>query len=100
MGFNSNASTTTSQAARGAASSQVAGNAAWVKDAKNAQEREDMIAAQNWMEAVTGQRFTNGDLWETTKSGAYLCELINKVKPGLSRSMTRRLACRSRAWRT
>ena len=32
-----------------------------------------------WMEAVTGTKFTNGDLWETTKSGVYLCNLINKA---------------------
>ena len=31
------------------------------------------------MEAVTGTKFTNGDLWETTKSGVYLCNLINKA---------------------
>merc|ERR1712196_149124 len=23
-----------------------------------------------------------GDLWETTKSGVYLCKMINKIKPG------------------
>jgi transgelin len=40
------------------------------------------MAAQEWMEAVTGKRFTNGDLWETLKSGVYLCTLLNKVKPG------------------
>merc|ERR1712086_116534 len=45
-------------------SSAVSGNADWVKGAKNAQERADMAAAQRWMEAVTGKRFTNGDLWE------------------------------------
>merc|ERR1711924_373548 len=64
------------------ASSSVSGNADWVKDAKNAQERADMVAAQRWMEAVTGKRFVNGDLWETTKSGVYLCDLINKIAPG------------------
>lgn len=41
-----------------------------------------MIAAKVWMEAVTGEPFINDDLWETTKSGVYLCKLINKVKPG------------------
>merc|ERR1712216_694448 len=42
------------------ASSSVSGNADWVKDAKNAQERADMVAAQRSMEAVTGKRFVNG----------------------------------------
>merc|ERR1712070_76893 len=81
--FNANQKTVSYQSDRGKASSAVSGNADWVKGAKNAQEKADMIAAQEWMEAVTGQRFKNGDLWETTKSGVYLCQLINKVKPGL-----------------
>ena len=42
---------------QGARSSKVTGNASWVGDVKNAQERADAIAAQAWMEAVTGQRF-------------------------------------------
>ena len=33
------------------------------------------------MEAVTEESFVNGDLWETTKSGVYLCKLINKALP-------------------
>jgi len=41
-----------------------------------------MIAAKVWMEAVTREPFVNQDLWETTKSGVYLCKLINAVKPG------------------
>merc|ERR1711907_513665 len=44
-----------------------------------------MIAAKVWMEVVTGEPFVKGDLWETTKSGVYLCKLINKVKPGTVR---------------
>jgi hypothetical protein len=80
--FTSNKAEVDRQAARGKSSSAVSGNADWVKGAKNAQEKADMIAAQDWMEAVTGQRFKNGDLWETTKSGVYLCQLINKVKAG------------------
>lgn len=43
------------------------------------------MAVQNWMEAVTGVPFTNNDLWETTKSGKYLCNLIDKIKPGMLR---------------
>jgi len=70
------------QRARGAASSQVAGQPDWVKNAKNAQEAADMVAAKVWMEAVVGEPFIDGDLWETTKSGVYLCKMINKVKPG------------------
>jgi len=62
--------------------SKVTGNASWVAGTKNAQEHADAVAAQEWMEAVTGKRFTNGDLWETAKSGVYLCTLLNKVKPG------------------
>jgi hypothetical protein len=81
-GFNSNASETSRRSETARGSSAVSGNADWVKGCKNAQEQEDAIAAQRWMEAVTGKRFVNGDLWETTKSGAYLCELINKVAPG------------------
>ena len=60
----------------------VSGQPDWVKDAKNQQEKNDFVAAKEWMEAVTGEPFVNEDLWETTKSGVYLCKLINKVKPG------------------
>jgi len=42
------------------ASGQVQGNASWVAEPKSAQERADSVAAQQWMEAVTGQRFANG----------------------------------------
>jgi len=59
----------------------VTGNASWVGDVKNAQEAADAQAAQAWCEAVTGQPFVNGDLWETTKSGVYLCNLINIIQP-------------------
>jgi hypothetical protein len=31
----------------------VAGTPSWVKDAKNQQERNDFVAAKEWMEAVT-----------------------------------------------
>jgi len=68
--------------AAAAASSSVAGAPDWVKAAKSEQEQNDMLAAQRWMEAVTEESFVNGDLWETTKSGVYLCKLINKIKPG------------------
>jgi len=70
------------QRARGAASSQVKGQPDWVKAAKSQQEQNDMIAAKTWMEAVTGEPFIDDDLWETTKSGVYLCKMINKIKPG------------------
>jgi hypothetical protein len=73
------------QRRRGAESSEVAGMPDWVKSSKSAQERADMIAAKAWMEAVTGDPFVNGDLWETTKSGVYLCKLINKIKSGTVR---------------
>lgn len=68
--------------ARAAQSSAVAGQPDWVKAAKSEQEQNDMIAAKVWMEAVVGEPFVNDDLWETTKSGVYLCKLINKVKAG------------------
>merc|ERR1711865_343022 len=65
------------------AASSVANEASWVGDVRNAQERADAETAQEWMEAVTGTPFTNGDLWATCKSGKYLCDLIDKVKPGI-----------------
>lgn len=61
----------------------VANEAEWVQGCRSEQERLDAQAAQQWMEAVTGVPFTNNDLWETTKSGKYLCNLIDKVKPGI-----------------
>jgi len=62
---------------------RVANEAEWVQGARSEQEKLDAMAAQQWMEAVTGVPFTNNDLWETTKSGKYLCNLIDKVKPGI-----------------
>lgn len=65
------------------AASSVANEASWVGDVRNAQEKADAETAQEWMEAVTGVPFTNNDLWATCKSGKYLCDLIDKVKPGI-----------------
>jgi len=65
--------------------SSVQNEASWVGDVRNAQERADGETAQEWMEAVTGVPFTDGDLWATCKSGKYLCTLIDKVKPGIVR---------------
>jgi len=65
--------------------SSVANEQSWVGDVRNAQERADAETAQEWMEAVTGIPFTDGDLWATCKSGKYLCTLLDKVKPGIVR---------------
>eukprot|EP00656_Telonema_subtile_P014008 TRINITY_DN17122_c0_g1_i3.p1 TRINITY_DN17122_c0_g1~~TRINITY_DN17122_c0_g1_i3.p1 ORF type:complete len:322 (-),score=66.36 TRINITY_DN17122_c0_g1_i3:243-1208(-) len=63
--------------------SRVSNEAAWVGESRSAQERADSLAVQQWMEAVTGTPFTNSDLWETCKSGKYLCMLVDKIKPGI-----------------
>jgi hypothetical protein len=65
--------------------SSVKNQASWVGDVRNAQEKADAETAQEWMEAVTGVPFTDGDLWATCKSGKYLCNLLDKVKPGIVR---------------
>jgi len=82
IGHYDSSSETERRRQQAAESSSVQGAPEWVKEAKNEQERADMLAAKTWMEAVTQEPFTNGDLWETTKTGVYLCKLINKIKPG------------------
>ena len=38
--------------------------------------------ARAWIEAVIGEGPLEGTLQEALKSGAVLCNLINKIKPG------------------
>lgn len=43
---------------------------------------EQEKAAQDWIEAVTGEKFPNSDYAESLHDGVLLCKLMNKLKPG------------------
>jgi len=43
---------------------------------------EQEQATREWIEAVTGEKFSNDDYEEALHDGIILCKLINKLKPG------------------
>ncbi|XP_072434059.1 LIM domain only protein 7-like isoform X2 [Chiloscyllium punctatum] len=45
--------------------------------------------AQRWVEEVTGKSFGNKDFRSALEDGALLCELVNKIKPGVSKKINR-----------
>ncbi|XP_060681888.1 LIM domain only protein 7-like isoform X5 [Hemiscyllium ocellatum] len=45
--------------------------------------------AQRWIEEVTGKSFGNKDFRSALEDGALLCELVNKIKPGVSKKINR-----------
>ncbi|CAF1092668.1 unnamed protein product [Adineta ricciae] len=54
-----------------------------VKDKINLkQDPEQDKAAREWIEAVTGEKFSTDDYAEALHDGVLLCKLMNKLKPG------------------
>ncbi|XP_027700363.1 LIM domain only protein 7 isoform X4 [Vombatus ursinus] len=45
--------------------------------------------AQRWVEAVTEKNFENKDFRASLENGVLLCDLINKLKPGIIRKINR-----------
>ncbi|XP_078402105.1 LIM domain only protein 7 isoform X3 [Cetorhinus maximus] len=45
--------------------------------------------AQRWVEVVTGKSFGNKDFRSALEDGVLLCELVNKIKPGVSKKINR-----------
>ncbi|CAF0974660.1 unnamed protein product [Rotaria sordida] len=43
---------------------------------------EQEKAAQEWVEAVTGEKFPSNDYEDALHNGIILCKLMNKLKPG------------------
>ncbi|UJR07784.1 hypothetical protein I4U23_012066 [Adineta vaga] len=46
------------------------------------QDPEQDKAVQEWIEAVTGEKFSTDDYAEALHDGILLCKLMNKLKPG------------------
>ncbi|XP_038675026.1 LIM domain only protein 7 isoform X1 [Scyliorhinus canicula] len=45
--------------------------------------------AQRWVEVITGKSFGNKDFRSALEDGVLLCELVNKIKPGVSKRINR-----------
>nr|XP_016847773.1 PREDICTED: LIM domain only protein 7 isoform X4 [Anolis carolinensis] len=45
--------------------------------------------ARRWVEAVTGKSFGNKDFRAALENGVLLCDLINKIKPGIIKKINR-----------
>ncbi|KAM7178275.1 LIM domain only protein 7 isoform 2-T2 [Macrochelys suwanniensis] len=45
--------------------------------------------AQRWVEAVTGKSFGTNDFRAALENGVLLCDLINKIKPGIIKKINR-----------
>ncbi|KAM4699830.1 LIM domain only protein 7 isoform 2-T2 [Discoglossus pictus] len=45
--------------------------------------------AQRWVEEVSGKSFENKDFRSALESGVILCDLINKIKPGIIKKINR-----------
>ncbi|XP_048388416.1 LIM domain only protein 7 isoform X4 [Stegostoma tigrinum] len=45
--------------------------------------------AQRWLEEVTGKSFGNKDFRSALEDGVLLCELVNKIKPGVTKKINR-----------
>lgn len=46
-------------------------------------DKEQEQEAQEWIEAVTGERFTQPTFEESLRNGVLLCKLMNKLHPGV-----------------
>ena len=55
---------------------------AGVRDARAEEKQEAFDQAVAYVEQVTGKTYP-GDLWEWLKDGHVLCEMVNKIKPGI-----------------
>ncbi|XP_071335144.1 LIM domain only protein 7-like isoform X4 [Trachinotus anak] len=50
---------------------------------------EAYVEAQRWIEAVTKKKFGSNDFRSALENGVLLCDLINKIKPGIIRRVNR-----------
>ncbi|CAJ1079745.1 LIM domain only protein 7-like [Xyrichtys novacula] len=50
---------------------------------------EAYLEAQKWIEAVTKKKFGSNDFRSALENGVLLCDLINKIKPGVIRKINR-----------
>ncbi|KAM6934136.1 LIM domain only protein 7 [Xenentodon cancila] len=51
--------------------------------------QEAYVEAQRWIEAVTKKTFGSNDFRSALENGVLLCDLINKIKPGIIRRVNR-----------
>ncbi|XP_039570519.1 LIM domain only protein 7 isoform X11 [Passer montanus] len=51
--------------------------------------QEAFAEARRWLEAVTRQSFGTGDFRAALENGVLLCDLINKIKPGIVKKINR-----------
>ncbi|GAA6224075.1 LIM domain only protein 7 isoform X8 [Lates japonicus] len=50
---------------------------------------EAYLEAQRWIEAVTKKKFGSNDFRSALENGVLLCDLINKIKPGIIKRVNR-----------
>ncbi|XP_041856811.1 LIM domain only protein 7 isoform X3 [Melanotaenia boesemani] len=50
---------------------------------------EAYVEAQRWIEAVTKKKFGSNDFRSALENGVLLCDLINKIKPGIIKRVNR-----------
>ncbi|XP_078030726.1 LIM domain only protein 7 isoform X11 [Epinephelus lanceolatus] len=50
---------------------------------------EAYVEAQRWIEAVTKKKFGSDDFRSALENGVLLCDLINKIKPGIIKRVNR-----------
>uniref|UniRef100_A0A673CWY2 LIM domain 7a n=1 Tax=Sphaeramia orbicularis TaxID=375764 RepID=A0A673CWY2_9TELE len=50
---------------------------------------EAYLEAQRWIEAVTKKKFGSSDFRSALENGVLLCDLINKIKPGIIKRVNR-----------
>ncbi|XP_042316714.1 LOW QUALITY PROTEIN: LIM domain only protein 7 [Sceloporus undulatus] len=58
-------------------------------DAEGASCEGAFAEAQRWVEAVTGKSFGSKDFRAALENGVLLCDLINKIKPGIIKKINR-----------
>ncbi|KAM4731970.1 LIM domain only protein 7 isoform 3-T3 [Anableps anableps] len=59
------------------------------REQSSVSSEEAYSEAQRWIEAVTKKKFGNGDFRSALENGVLLCDLINKIKPGIIKRVNR-----------
>ncbi|MEQ2161567.1 LIM domain only protein 7 [Goodea atripinnis] len=59
------------------------------REQSSVSSEEAYLEAQRWIEAVTKKKFGNGDFRSALENGVLLCDLINKIKPGIVKKVNR-----------
>ncbi|MEQ2208547.1 hypothetical protein XENOCAPTIV_005679, partial [Xenoophorus captivus] len=59
------------------------------REQSSVSSEEAYLEAQRWIEAVTKKKFGNGDFRSALENGVLLCDLINKIKPGIIKKVNR-----------